>query len=440
MTSTASSARVPARFPQVAVDALPLGLMDDTDHTHDESPQDILLEAADDYPPSPRWAPNTKLMVISMAFVLAVVGVYLIRNVLAVAALAGLIAFLIAPLIRLSVRHLRIPRGIALLLGYIIVFVGTIGFGYLMTKSIVASIIELNPIGLIEDMRVTLLERVNADGELILAGVTVDMTSVLDSLQTSAEKADGSGGIVLDAEKMLEYLGAGLSGFRTVLGIVTAVITSAIVTALVAMYLNADSVRLYDTTIENFPPGYERDGLRLMAEIKRVWRGYLYGQLVNSLITGFLVFLVLWAVGLPGAFLMGAIMVVLNMIPTFGPILAAIPGVLTALLSGSTRWPELENYWFALIVIGIYLVVVQLQANIIAPKVMGTAVRLRPAVVLIGLLIGFQVGGLLGSLLAVPVIASIRDVAVYVWRKLIDVDPWPDEAVDDAVDDAVSEP
>ena len=53
-------------------------------------------------------------------------------------------------------------------------------------------------------------------------------------------------------------------------------------------------------------------------------------------------------------------------------------------------------------------------------------------VVLLGLLIGFQVGGLLGSLLAVPVIASIRDVAVYVWRKLIDVDPWPDDDMDEA--------
>jgi predicted PurR-regulated permease PerM len=110
--------------------------------------------------------------------------------------------------------------------------------------------------------------------------------------------------------------------------------------------------------------------------------------------------------------------------------------VFAALLSGSTRWPDLENYWFALIVVGIYLIVVQAQANIIAPKVMGTAVRLRPAIVLIGLMIGFQVGGLLGSLLAVPVIASIRDVGVYVWRKLIDVDPW----FNGDADDAASEP
>jgi predicted PurR-regulated permease PerM len=412
------------------------GVMDDSDRTPEKSPEAASAEEANRYPPSPNWAPNTKLMVISMSFVLSVVGLYLVRNVIAIAALAALIAFLVAPLIRLSAKHLRMPRGLALLLAYLVVFLGTIGFGYLMTKSISASIIELDPLGIVEELRVGLLERVNADGELLLVGVTVDMNSILDSLQVSVGTGDGSGGIVIDAERILEYVGAGLSSFRTVIGIVTAVITSAIVTALVAMYINADSTRMHNSTLANIPRGYERDGLRLMAEVKRVWRGYLYGQLVNSLITGTLVFAVLWAVGLPGAFLMGAIMVVLNMIPTFGPILAAIPGVLTALLSGSTRWPELENYWFALIVAGIYLLVVQLQANIIAPKVMGTAVRLRPAIVLLGLMIGFQVGGLLGSLLAVPVIASIRDVAVYVWRKLIDVDPWPD----DDVDEAVSEP
>ena len=412
------------------------GGMDDTDRTSEQSLPPEAPDSTDDYPPSPGWAPNTKLMVISMAFVLGILGLYLVRNVLAIAALAGLIAFLVAPLIRLSVKHLKIPRGVALLGAYLVVFIGTMGFGYLMTRSIVASIIELDPIGIVENLRVDLLERVDAEGQLILAGVTIDMNSVLDSLQTSVGSGEGSGGVVIDAERVLEYLGAGLSGFRTIIGIVTAVITSAIVTALVAMYLNADSLRLHDATIANIPPGYERDGLRLLAEVKRVWRGYLYGQLVNSLITGTLVFAVLWLVGLPGAFLMGAIMVVLNMIPTFGPILAAIPGVLTALLSGSTRWPELENYWFALIIAGIYLVVVQAQANIIAPKVMGTAVRLRPAIVLVGLMVGFQVGGLLGSLLAVPVIASIRDVAVYVWRKLIDADPWPD----DRQDNAVSEP
>ena len=391
-----------------------------------------LVKAAESYPESPPWSHGAKLLVIGMAFILAIIGIYLIRNVIAVAALAGLIAFLIAPLIRLSVSHLRLPRGLALLIAYLLVFVGTLAFGGLLAGSIVQSIVELDPIGLVNDLRIWLLEQVNADGHWILFGITVDMNSVLQSLQSSAGTGTGTGGFVVDAERFLEYVGAGLSGFRTVFGIITAVITSAIVTTLIAMYLNADSVRMRAETIAHIPPGYERDGLMMLAKIKGVWRGYLYGQLINSLITGGIVFLVLWAVGLPGAFLMGAIMVVLNMIPTFGPILAAIPGVLAALLSGSTRWPDLENYWFALIVVGIYLVVVQAQANIVAPKVMGTAVQLRPAIILIGLMVGFQVGGLLGSLLAVPVIASIRDVAVYFWRKIIDVDPWLDDEADRA--------
>jgi predicted PurR-regulated permease PerM len=379
------------------------------------------------YPPSRRWSDNAKLLVVAMMFVLALFGIYLIRNILAIAALAGLIAFLIAPLIRFSVRRLKVPRGLALLVAYFVVFMGTLAFGAMLVNSIAASIAELDPIGLVDDARMWLLAEVDGQGHILVFGLTVDISAFLDSLQASISGSDGQGGMVIDAERLLDYLGAGFSGFRTAVGIITAAVTSAIITTLVAMYLNADSQRMHVATIGHVPPGYERDGAMMMLKQKRVWRGYLYGQLVNSLITGLFVFVVLWLVGLPGAFLMGTIMVVLNMIPTFGPILAAIPGVLAALISGSTRWPELEHYWFALIVVGIYLLVVQLQANIIAPRVMGTAVNLRPAVILVGLMVGFQVGGLLGSLLAVPVIASMRDVMVYIWCKLIDADPWSGE-------------
>ncbi len=377
------------------------------------------------YPLSPNWGENAKLLVVAIGFLLAVIGVYLIRNVLAIAALAALIAFLVAPLIRLGDEKLHIPRGISLLIAYVLVFIGTTAFGLLVANEIVESIKELDPVGLVESTREWILREIDADNRLLFFGLTIDMTGVMDSLVQSVEPGDGV--IVVDFDRVLDILGSSLSSVKTIAGLVTAIITSAIVTVLVAMYLNADSSRFRQGVIDHMPDGYERDGYMLLMKQKRVWRGYLYGQLVNSIITGFLVFAVLWFVGLPGAFLMGAIMVVLNMIPTFGPILAAVPGILAALISGSTRWPDLEHWWFALIVAGIYLVVVQAQANVIAPKVMGTAVQLRPAIVLVGLMVGFQVGGLLGSLLAVPVIASIRDVAVYIWAKLLDKDPFADE-------------
>jgi len=125
------------------------------------------------------------------------------------------------------------------------------------------------------------------------------------------------------------------------------------------------------------------------------------------------------------------------MIPTIGPILAAVPGILAALIQGTTRFDNMNNLVFALIVTGIYIVVVQAQANIIAPRVMGSAVNLRPAVVMIGLMVGLQVAGLLGSLLAVPIIATAREVVRYLYAKLIDRDPWPDEDDLEAPRDAV---
>lgn len=385
------------------------------------------------YPPSPPWGERVKLLVIGMLFVLGLLGLYLMRGVLSIAALSALIAFLVAPLIRFGHKRLHIPKGLSLLIAYLLVFIGTIAFGFLIVNSIVASIVELDPVGWVHDVRVWLVDSVDTNDHLKVLGLTIDMSGIINALNSPSDDA-GVGGFVIDAEAALEYLGTGLAGVRTVVGIVTAIVTSAIVTALVAMYLNADSLRLYQGAVDNLPPGYERDGFLMLDALKRVWRGYLYGQLVNSIITGLLVFVVLWIVGLPGAFLFGAVMMVLNMIPTFGPILAAIPGVLAALLSGSTRWPALESYWFALIVAGIYIVVVQAQANIIAPRVMGAAVRLRPAVVLIGLIVGFQVGGLLGSLLAVPIIASMRDIGVYIWAKLIDRDPFPGQVAERPAD------
>jgi predicted PurR-regulated permease PerM len=123
---------------------------------------------------------------------------------------------------------------------------------------------------------------------------------------------------------------------------------------------------------------------------------------------------------------MGFVMAVLNMIPTFGPIFAAVPGVLAALVYGSTRFDDMSHVVFGLLVAGIYLVVVQLQANLIAPRVMGQSVSIRPALIMIGLMAGAAVGGLLGALLAVPVFASLRDIIAYIYAKLIDRDPFPD--------------
>ena len=235
--------------------------------------------------------------------------------------------------------------------------------------------------------------------------------------------ADEGDPIRLSGDQFGTALGGIIGGLTSVAAAIAAVFTSALVTALIAIYLNMDSRRFHESLFRVVPPGYEGDAERMAGRIKNVWTGYMYGQLINSLITALMVWAILALVGLPGAFVMALLMLVLNMIPTIGPILAAVPGVLAALIQGSDRL-DVSNLVFALIVTGIYLVVVQVQANLIAPRVMGSAVNLRPAVIMIGLIVGLQVGGLLGSLLAVPVIATGREVVRYLYLKLIDRDPW----------------
>jgi predicted PurR-regulated permease PerM len=382
---------------------------------------------------SPSWQARTKIVAGVALGVAFVVGVYLARNALALVAMAGLIAFLVAPLVRLLRDRARFPKPLAVLTSYLVAAVVLLALGGLLVIGVATSFAEIDPEEAVEAMRDTSIDGLTAVRTIGIGQYTLDLSAVVDptieqleDVTPPAEATEPREARTLrisEAEVNL-VLGGLLSSAQFVGGLLVA----ALVTFVVAMYLSVDSHRLHAGLLAQVPAAYRRDAERVDARIGRVWRGYLYGQLLNSLATGLLVWFALWVIGLPGAFVLGLIMMVLNMIPTFGPIIAAVPGVLIAIALGSTRldWGTLS---FTLLVVGLYIVVVQLQANVMAPFITGQAVQMSPAAVLIGLIVGFQVGGLVGSLLAVPVIGTLKEVTRYVLAKLLDREPFPDEAV-----------
>jgi len=105
--------------------------------------------------------------------------------------------------------------------------------------------------------------------------------------------------------------------------------------------------------------------------------------------------------GLPGALLLGLIAALTEAIPIVGPLLGAIPAILVA----ATVSPQL-----ALVVALIYLVLQLIEGNVLVPIVMRNTIGISPLLVLFSLLIGAQVGGLIGALLAVPLAASVEIV------------------------------
>jgi predicted PurR-regulated permease PerM len=156
------------------------------------------------------------------------------------------------------------------------------------------------------------------------------------------------------------------------------------------------------------------DFLRMVTPIKKqgyilgLWKRAQYkmgrwmqGQLLLSLIVGVLVYISLLLLGVPYALLLAIVAGLLELIPVFGSILAAVPAIAIAFLSGGTP--------LALLVILVYVVVNQLQANVIYPLVVQKVLGIAPLVVILAIIVGVQLGGFLGILIAVPVAAALQE-------------------------------
>jgi phosphoglycolate phosphatase-like HAD superfamily hydrolase len=100
--------------------------------------------------------------------------------------------------------------------------------------------------------------------------------------------------------------------------------------------------------------------------------------------------------------------------------------LIIALLRGSTYLP-LSNFWFGVLVLGIYTVIQQAENAYLVPRIMSRRLQLHPVVVFIGVLAGGLLAGAVGVLLAAPIIATARVLLSYVYAKLLDQPPFPPE-------------
>ncbi len=117
----------------------------------------------------------------------------------------------------------------------------------------------------------------------------------------------------------------------------------------------------------------------------------------------------------------------MEFLPGFGPGLSGLIGTAIALFQGST-WMPVNNVTFAVIVLIIYMVIAQIETVYLIPRLVGGQVRLHPAVTFVAIISGTIVFGLLGVLLATPIVASARTLLSYIYRKLTDQEPFEELA------------
>ncbi|MCS7260458.1 MAG: AI-2E family transporter, partial [Anaerolineae bacterium] len=236
--------------------------------------------------------------------------------------------------------------------------------------------------------------------------------------------------IIPSPERILESLPSALemaTGFAsTVVSTVLSAILAFIFTLIYSIYLSLDMPRISRWIFEAIPPPYREEMSQLGRMIRQVWIAYLRGQLLLCGIIGTAVGLGTAALGLRGAVLLGILAGILEVLPTIGPVTAAIPAVIIALVQGSTVLP-VSNFFFAVLVALFYWVIQQLENNIIVPRVIGDAIKVHPILVMAAVVIGVSVAGIFGALIASPVLATGRVLARYVYCKLLDIPPFPPE-------------
>jgi predicted PurR-regulated permease PerM len=164
----------------------------------------------------------------------------------------------------------------------------------------------------------------------------------------------------------------------------------------------------------------------LIDRLSDVWNGWLRSTVITSIIVGTTTALELALFGIPHAGILGVITGFLNLVPTFGPLISYLLIFFVAYTQGSSyiTWNPLT---LALVVVIVNLLVNQIIRLVIFPKLAGKAVRLPVFMVILGLVVAAVLWGVVGVILVIPLLGTVREGLNYVLRKINREDPYPGE-------------
>ena len=203
-----------------------------------------------------------------------------------------------------------------------------------------------------------------------------------------------------------------LIGPLTSIGLNVAGILGALVLILItAYYIAIKPDPLVNGLVRLAPPPRREHIRHVLSRIRQSWIGWMEGVAIDMLVTGVMLYVALTIVGLDFAIFFAVLSALLVVVPYFGAIAGAVPPTLFALTDSPGK---------ALLVLGAYILVQQLESNVTIPVIMAQRVRLHPAVIAIGVVVVGQLFGFVGLFVAVPILSLIIIAVEEFWVKPIE--------------------
>ncbi len=330
-------------------------------------------------------------------------------KVLVIFIVAAVIALILNPLVAFLQRRVRLPRGLAVLAVYLAFFLTLAGIGFLLANPI------SNQVRTFTHNLPHITDEANAQiakfqRTLDKAGVHLKLVeqgkTALQTLQGKLSKSAG---------QITSFAGGLLTE-------VAGALVDLVLVFVLSVYMLVYGQSIGRLVRRAMPPGdgTPADDYPLLAQ--HAVSRYVGGQLLFSVIMGTSAGVALYVFGLLGIFhggrsyalAFGVFYGAMELIPYIGPILGAVPPVLLALLTD-----PISALWVALVFVGLQ----QLEGHVVAPQIFGHTLRINPLLVIFALLIGLQLYGIVGALVALPILSVLRETAVYLHRHL-KLEPW----------------
>src|SRR5699024_5186856 len=299
--------------------------------------------------------------------------------------IAVLIAYLLYPVIKKMHAYIM-PKSLAILMIYLLFFGGIGYLGYRVYPAVIQQISELQE---------QLPQLIDMYREFIYS--LYEYTSFLP--ENVHDRMDQ---LIYEAEMYIENLLTDVvRGFTKIFDMII-IIT---VIPVLVFYFLKDFAAIKNYFKTWIPEKYHAQTRLLCRAIDEGLGNYIRGQFVVCLFVGLAAFVLFKFLDVPYALLLAIIMALTNIIPYFGPIIGAIPAVaITATISGKL---------VLIVLAGIFIIQV-IDGNLLSPYIVGKSVNIHPIAIIFALLLGGQISGVIGMILAVPVLAVINVIVSHI--------------------------
>jgi predicted PurR-regulated permease PerM len=361
---------------------------------------------------SPPWNPTTKL-VVALALLAIAAGLLIkFESIIPALILVTILAYLLNPVAKFLTTHLHLSWKLAVTLVYglvIVCLLGLVTLGGLSLLQQIQSLINLIQQSL-ESAQVYLVDISGREipiGPFVVDLRKLDLSVLVNQLVGTIQPLIGQSGVVVTTVA---------SGAVNILG-------ETVFILLVSYFILLDSNGLGKGFLHVNIPGYRSDLKRMSSELDYIWNAFLRGQILIMTLAAIVYSIVLSVLGVNYAVGLALLAGLARFVPYLGSFTVWSTLFLITFFQDFKPF-GLAPWLYPLIVVAFAWFIDMVVDNFVAPSVMARALKVHPAAVLVVAIMGLSLLGILGMIIAAPLLASLQLIGRYFVRKLFDLDPW----------------